>query len=228
MKWILSAALAGWCGIIALGWHLANERIDDCNYRYPSCEVREAATRDALLIFGLIVALVLAVILARLVLIERQRLNGISAPSDVRKAEPPERGPPPAMIALSRLSGQAAKPELGPDKPHLPNMSDRAAEKAVQNLVITDGLIQPVGAPPTPKWVVCLMFWAAGTLASIPIQDAIASWPVDGLVYAMLPIGITIASSGQSRPSRNWPIITFIVVVYLSYVGAGIAPPYRD
>ncbi len=86
MRWILSAALAGWCGIIALGWHLADARIARCFPDYP-CMVRQQATRDALLIGGLMVALVLAVILARLVLLERERLNPINpAPQAANRA----------------------------------------------------------------------------------------------------------------------------------------------
>ena len=85
MKRILSAALAAWCGIIALGWHLADARIDRC-YGFP-CREAQAATRDALLIGGLMVALVLAVIIARLVLIERARLNPIDqAPREATRA----------------------------------------------------------------------------------------------------------------------------------------------
>lgn len=87
MKWILSAALAGWCGIIALSWHLAQARIKICGCCDERCEVAQQSTRDALLIGGLVVALVLGVILARLVLIERERLNPISqAPRATKRA----------------------------------------------------------------------------------------------------------------------------------------------
>lgn len=58
MKWIITAGLAGWAGIVALAWNMADHRIARCYYLENDCIIRAAANRDAVLTGGLTVALV--------------------------------------------------------------------------------------------------------------------------------------------------------------------------
>ena len=63
MKWIAAGLLAGWTGIVALAWYLADRRIWLCtNDVWPDtqspCFTRATATRDAVLIWGPAIGLV--------------------------------------------------------------------------------------------------------------------------------------------------------------------------
>ncbi|MCL6684468.1 hypothetical protein [Sphingomonas alba] len=58
-------ALMGWAGIVALSWWLAERRIEICDDS-ASCVIRATAARDNALIWGLIIALVGAVLFSLL------------------------------------------------------------------------------------------------------------------------------------------------------------------
>lgn len=58
MRQFAAAVLTGWALVMALGWFLANQRAARCSDTY-NCTVNELATRDAFLITGLIVPLLL-------------------------------------------------------------------------------------------------------------------------------------------------------------------------
>ena len=77
MKRIVIAGLSGWAGIVGLAYWMANARIELCDYGSESCAIATTATRDNLLIGGLVVALVAAVALAV-----------IAARADRRRAAP--------------------------------------------------------------------------------------------------------------------------------------------
>jgi hypothetical protein len=51
---IAGTGLAGWGAIMALGWWLADRRAGQCSDTY-NCTVHELGTRDAFLVFGLLV-----------------------------------------------------------------------------------------------------------------------------------------------------------------------------
>lgn len=55
----MAVMLAGWGGIMTLGWWLANERVARCSDTY-NCTVNEMGTRDAFLVAGLLVPFVVA------------------------------------------------------------------------------------------------------------------------------------------------------------------------
>ena len=82
MKWIAVGLMAGWTGIVALAWYLADRRIWLCtNDVWPDkqspCFTRATATRDAVLIWGPAVGLALLVGIA--LLWQRERLKRIEA-----------------------------------------------------------------------------------------------------------------------------------------------------
>ena len=60
IKWIAAATVSGWAGIVWLAWYLANERVRFC-YPMPeeNCLIRTTAARDAVLVWGLTIGLVL-------------------------------------------------------------------------------------------------------------------------------------------------------------------------
>lgn len=76
MKWIVALGLAGWAGVVALGWKLADERLGAlCHYRAEHCDPKLIAQRDAVLTNGLTVALVAAIAFALAVWLRRERLK---------------------------------------------------------------------------------------------------------------------------------------------------------
>lgn len=88
MKWIASAALIGWLGIVWLAWRLGDARVRECpTYDGGLCAVRAMASRDATLIVLLCVGLVLAVVAAVLWMAARSRLNRLDqGPREANRA----------------------------------------------------------------------------------------------------------------------------------------------
>jgi len=80
MKRIVAGGLLGWAGIVALGWWLAQQRIELCpgwpDYADKACVIRATAARDAVLTGGLTVALVgLLLVVAVKAILRRPRAN---------------------------------------------------------------------------------------------------------------------------------------------------------
>lgn len=80
---IIGAGLAGWAGIVALAWRMADKRIGLCSDLDRDCEIATTASRDFVLTAGLTVALVVIVTAA---LIWARRTGRLSSFTQANRA----------------------------------------------------------------------------------------------------------------------------------------------
>lgn len=78
MKWIVTAGLIGWTGIVWLAWQQAQDRIAYCSFD-QDCRLRASAVRDAVLTHGLTVALAWLIGAASLALWRSARSRRLNA-----------------------------------------------------------------------------------------------------------------------------------------------------
>jgi hypothetical protein len=86
-KRIIIAALLGWSGIIGFAYRLAGDRIELCYSGDEACIIATTATRDGILITGLIVALVGLIVLAVIATRSAGRLNGLRSANPGNQAQ---------------------------------------------------------------------------------------------------------------------------------------------
>ena len=119
MRRIALYGLAGWSGIVALAWWLADSRIEICRHSSGyTCELRATAARDEGLFWGLAVALVAILLFAVAARYAHFRSSGEVFPRPARALEPHDRETFAARArgvarAMARAPAQAVARRVG-------------------------------------------------------------------------------------------------------------------
>jgi hypothetical protein len=104
-KRIAAGALAGWTGILGMGWWLANERIGLCDGNRYNCAAETTGTRDLILIGGLLVPFIAAVV----VLLARANVVARGGGRQVLIVSAPKRANSGPVSRFMRLTGSPAR-----------------------------------------------------------------------------------------------------------------------
>lgn len=189
-KRIIAGALAGWVGIVATGWVMADDRIQLCSHDWsgriddPACLIRTTAARDYVLTSGLTIALIGAVVAAFAWSAVRSR-NGNQRAIEARS--------PRAGDLMTRLASIRRSFNWRPRRPHVRVVLAMASGMIfTAGLLWWDGMIQPSqreGRERSP------LVNASNPYADIPLQKARTGSsglpilvPVEGDPFANLPI----------------------------------------
>jgi hypothetical protein len=149
---VAGALLAGWSGIMGLGWFLADARASRCGSTY-NCQVNELATRDAFLIVGLLIPFLIAGAVASVTAIRNGRVDGGRVSAGRRQIE---------------INGGAASAEAGIHRHRLAALRWFGGEKSSRYVVRT---MVAMGI------LLCAVFglWAWGQWTYDPLAAAVAA-----------------------------------------------------